>query len=266
MSATQAGDCTLWPGIFNSLKGLESTTPQPACCSQSPVMNCSSSNEITGINLSGSQLSGTIPPQIGGLSKLATLVLSENTLGGVLPPQMGDLTSLTYLDLSRNQLTGAIPSELSQTKLQTLLLPQNRFNGPLPNVIRTMPSIRFIQADASVLNNSTLTTRTTATSRAQTSTRSNLVQPTTLMIAASTTQLAPTTNSYIPDATQVPQSGGSNISSDGTGMVVGGVVFSVLFVLVFGGLGLREYFLRNKQKENNDREFFYMTRDDNLVI
>ena len=40
---------------------------------------------------------GTIPPQLGALSKLTDLVLSENLLGGTLPPQLGNLTSLTYL-------------------------------------------------------------------------------------------------------------------------------------------------------------------------
>lgn len=67
---------------------------------------------VTAIDLSGNQLTGTLPPRLGALIHLQTLDLSDNELVGSIPPDLGNLTSLSTLYLAGNRLTGCIPSSL----------------------------------------------------------------------------------------------------------------------------------------------------------
>ncbi len=62
--------------------------------------------------LSANQLSGPIPPELGGLARLTWLRLSHNQLSGPIPPSLGSLANLNKLQLEGNQLSGEIPREL----------------------------------------------------------------------------------------------------------------------------------------------------------
>jgi len=68
---------------------------------------------LTGLTLSGNNLTGQIPEQLGYLTGLTTLDLQDNSLTGTIPEELGKLTSLTSLDLSNNNLTGTVPNSLS---------------------------------------------------------------------------------------------------------------------------------------------------------
>ena len=57
-------------------------------------------------------MSGTIPPEFGGLTSLRGLLLHNNQLSGAIPSQLGKLTNLRVLRLSGNSLTGYIPAVL----------------------------------------------------------------------------------------------------------------------------------------------------------
>ena len=46
---------------------------------------------VTGINLEGNNLSGTIPPELGNLSHLSHLNLASNRLSGSIPPELAEL-------------------------------------------------------------------------------------------------------------------------------------------------------------------------------
>lgn len=59
---------------------------------------------------------GTLPPELGGLKQLDTLVLQRNRLTGIVPGEYGKLSNLYWLDLSLNMLEGPIPSELAKCK------------------------------------------------------------------------------------------------------------------------------------------------------
>ena len=55
------------------------------------------------------ELEGTIPPEIGSVSKLTHLNLSRNFLSGELPRSLTKLTQLEKLDISFNRMSGPIP-------------------------------------------------------------------------------------------------------------------------------------------------------------
>ncbi len=88
---------------------------------------------VTDINLSGNNLIGGIPPEIGNLTLLEGLDLGANQLNGWIPPEIGNLSALTALNLSINQLVGSVPIELSYlSNLQVLGLAFNQLGGNLP--------------------------------------------------------------------------------------------------------------------------------------
>ena len=67
---------------------------------------------VTSLDLSGNQLTGTIPEALGQLNKLQSLNLSGNQLTGTIPEALGQLDSLEHLSLVGNELTGCISSAL----------------------------------------------------------------------------------------------------------------------------------------------------------
>ena len=58
------------------------------------------------------ELNGSIPVELGNLSKLESLVLSGFQLSGPIPVELANLSKLKYLRLDKNQLDGWIPVEL----------------------------------------------------------------------------------------------------------------------------------------------------------
>ena len=80
-----------------------------------------------------SQLTGGIPKELGNLSRLQTLFLNENNLTGGIPKELGNLSQLQHLRLQQNKLTGGIPKELGKPPLLSqLLLNANELTGPIP--------------------------------------------------------------------------------------------------------------------------------------
>ena len=100
---------------------------------------------VTKLNLRDSQLTGTIPPELGGLASLAELSLGDNRLTGPIPAWLGGLTNLERLSLSQNQLSGAIPTELgSLSKLQVLYLWGNQLTGTIPSELGSLTNLEIL--------------------------------------------------------------------------------------------------------------------------
>ncbi|KAK9065792.1 hypothetical protein SSX86_015193 [Deinandra increscens subsp. villosa] len=85
-------------------------------------------------------LTGKIPPAITKLTHLTSLILSWTNLSGTVPAFLGRLKKLEYLDLSFNDLTGSIPPELATLpNLSELDLSRNKLTGVIPESFGKLP-------------------------------------------------------------------------------------------------------------------------------
>ncbi|BBN16630.1 hypothetical protein Mp_7g08000 [Marchantia polymorpha subsp. ruderalis] len=91
-------------------------------------------NALMSIDVSGNQLTGKIPAELGTLLGIRFLFMGDNNFEGSIPFELGELPKLSDLDLSRNQLSGPIPVSLSRLRLSYLNLSLNRLCGPIPVV------------------------------------------------------------------------------------------------------------------------------------
>ena len=87
-------------------------------------------NSTTG--LGNGKMSGNIPDIFAGMKNLTSLDLSLQQFSGTLPPSMGELTSLEYLYLEHNQLEGSIDILGNLKNLETISLGYNKFSGAIP--------------------------------------------------------------------------------------------------------------------------------------
>ncbi|KAL7252571.1 hypothetical protein ACSBR1_007185 [Camellia fascicularis] len=88
---------------------------------------------LKSIDLSGNNLAGKIPKQVGSLAGLVSLNLSRNNLTGNIIQEVGQMKMLDSLDLSANELSGAIPTGLADLNfLSVLNLSNNRLSGKIP--------------------------------------------------------------------------------------------------------------------------------------
>lgn len=101
---------------------------------------------VESIFIANNNLNGFIPPEIGNLPNLKTLLLhGSKQLTGSIPKEIGNLTGLENLSLTQNNLTGNIPVELAGlTNLNTLDLQQNSLSGTIPIEIYNLHNLRYL--------------------------------------------------------------------------------------------------------------------------
>ena len=98
---------------------------------------------VTDVVLRDSQLTGTIPPELGRLANLAGLDLGGNQLTGPIPSALASLTNLEILSLTQNQLSGPIPPGFSAlTNLEILALGGNQLTGSVPTWLGTLTDLQ----------------------------------------------------------------------------------------------------------------------------
>ncbi len=64
------------------------------------------------LTLTGNQLSGILPTELGKLTSARGLLLSDNQLSGSIPTELGTLPNLVALQLNNNLLSGEIPQSV----------------------------------------------------------------------------------------------------------------------------------------------------------
>ena len=98
------------------------------------------------------RLTGPIPPELGALARLWALDVDDNRLTGPIPPELGRLTNLQSLGLSGNDLTGSIPPELGAlSQLRVLDLAGNRLSGAVPSEVAALPSLELVTLEGNPL-------------------------------------------------------------------------------------------------------------------
>ncbi|XP_065877918.1 probable LRR receptor-like serine/threonine-protein kinase At1g74360 [Euphorbia lathyris] len=107
----------------------------PVCASGSKFRTF----QITGyLQLSGNQLSGALPEDIGKMHNFSMLHLGSNQISGKLPAQIG-LVPLVVLNVSKNLFSGEIPIDIGNIKcLQNLDFSYNNFSGSFPSILNDL--------------------------------------------------------------------------------------------------------------------------------
>ncbi|XP_059644279.1 probable LRR receptor-like serine/threonine-protein kinase At1g74360 [Cornus florida] len=107
----------------------------PVCAPGSTVRTF----QISGyLQLSGNQLSGKLPLEIGKMQKFSMLHLGENKFNGSLPPEISQMP-LVVLNISQNKFSGEIPMAIGDVKcLQNLDLSYNNFSGTFPTSLNNL--------------------------------------------------------------------------------------------------------------------------------
>ncbi|SVB38706.1 uncharacterized protein METZ01_LOCUS191560, partial [marine metagenome] len=113
---------------------------------------CYSIENTTGLDLSYIGVTGEIPPEIGNLINLSSLILKENQFSGIIPPEIGSLTNLINLDLGGNQLSGEIPPEIGLlTNLNILDLAGNQLAGTIPPEIGELENLTELELGGNLI-------------------------------------------------------------------------------------------------------------------
>ena len=108
--------------IFLSHNLLEGSIPQ----------ELASLRVLTTLEAGSNKLSGPLPEHLGRIPQLRVLDLSDNAFEGAIPGNLGFANGLTHLDLSDNRLTGNLPGFFSiLDRMRVLDLSGNQLTGPI---------------------------------------------------------------------------------------------------------------------------------------
>ncbi|KAF3954285.1 hypothetical protein CMV_020350 [Castanea mollissima] len=173
-SADDAAVMTKLLGSFGTAPSGWSTTT--GCCQWKNV-SCDGSNRVTSINLVNQSLTGTLPSNLGTLTRLTTLSFQGNSLSGPIP-SLANLTSLQqlYLDnnnfssipsdffgsfqnlydlrLSFNNLNGTLPKSFGATSLKYLYLDNNNLMGSIPDALTNITTLQVFDVSNNHLSGS----------------------------------------------------------------------------------------------------------------
>ncbi|GMN40982.1 hypothetical protein TIFTF001_010196 [Ficus carica] len=125
-------------------------------------LDFSSFPNLLRLDLKFNNLTGTIPTNIGLVSKLQFLDLSSNSLNGPLPLSLANLTQVYELDVSRNQISGVLDRRLfpdgrtasksGLRSLKNLLFQDTQLGGRIPEEIGNLKFLVLVALDGSHFN------------------------------------------------------------------------------------------------------------------
>jgi Leucine-rich repeat (LRR) protein len=98
------------------------------------------------LDMEESNLTGTIPSELGNWYQLTRLYAEFNEMIGTLPSELFRLGRLRQLWLLGNELTGTIPAEIGLlTELETLDLNENSLSGPIPANLTMRTNMQYLR-------------------------------------------------------------------------------------------------------------------------
>nr|GEV80164.1 MDIS1-interacting receptor like kinase 2-like [Tanacetum cinerariifolium] len=162
---------SFYPGNLNN------TMPNRSPCNWYGI-SCNSGGSINRLNLSSSNLTGTldtfsfssfpnlthfelsvnnfygiIPPTVGNLSKLVFLDFNDNHFSSTIPPQVGLLENLEVAHFARNKLSGSIPHRICHMmSLYELVLSFNSLSGDIPVCLGNLTNLRLLRIDVNEMS------------------------------------------------------------------------------------------------------------------
>ncbi|TVU48984.1 hypothetical protein EJB05_00273 [Eragrostis curvula] len=108
---------------------------------------------VTSLELTSSNLTGTVSPFLANLTFLRILNLSSNSFSGNIPWEIGLLPRLSYLHLGHNSLQGLIPPSLARaSKLRVLQLEYNSLGGEIPANLSYLQELEGLDIGANQLS------------------------------------------------------------------------------------------------------------------
>ncbi|KAG8379551.1 hypothetical protein BUALT_Bualt07G0100800 [Buddleja alternifolia] len=118
-------------------------TNSSSVCSWIGVTCNSRHHRVAALNISGMDLVGTVPPELGNLSFLVSLDLRYNFFTGNFPEELSFLHRLKFIDLKVNNFNGEVPMWFGfLPKLQVLSLRNNSFSGFIPHSISNLSNLK----------------------------------------------------------------------------------------------------------------------------
>ncbi|XP_031271571.1 probable LRR receptor-like serine/threonine-protein kinase At1g06840 [Pistacia vera] len=107
---------------------------------------------VQDLHLLNMNLSGSLAPELGQLSRLRILDFMWNDLTGSIPKEIGNISSLVLLLLNGNRLSGSLPEELGKlSNLNRLQVDENNISGTIPKSFANLTSVRHFH-----LNNNSI--------------------------------------------------------------------------------------------------------------
>ncbi|XP_034695041.1 receptor-like protein 7 [Vitis riparia] len=101
---------------------------------------------ISRIRLDDNNFTAPVPEFLGNFSNLTQLKLSSCGLKGTFPEKIFQVPTLQILDLSNNKLLlGSLPEFPQNGSLETLVLPDTKFSGKVPNSIGNLKRLTRIE-------------------------------------------------------------------------------------------------------------------------
>ncbi|CAN6173501.1 unnamed protein product [Urochloa humidicola] len=121
------------PGFFNMSSLREFSIDNNIFHGELPVDAGAHWPHLQYLFLSKNGLSGPIPPSLGNLTSIQTLLLGQNLLEGGIPDALSHLPDLRIFHVYLNRLTGEIPlGFFNMSSLREFSIEGNNFHGELP--------------------------------------------------------------------------------------------------------------------------------------
>ncbi|CAN4116835.1 unnamed protein product [Withania somnifera] len=108
-------------------------------------ISCNHNHHVTSLNISGLNLTGTLPHELSNLRYLRNLSVAANQFSGPMPVEISLIPNLNYLNLSNNIFNSTFPTQLTQLRyLSVLDLYNNNMTGELPIGVCNMTNLRHL--------------------------------------------------------------------------------------------------------------------------